>query len=499
MRRRVASELAGWVTAVALSLLVAGQVAVSARSELLLRDGDSLVVAMLARSVLSGAPLDWAMSSVLFLPETVVFGALDAVLPADLNTLLAINAVVNLVALYGALRLAAGQRREGAAPVGWSLIALAVFGAIAMTETSSSRDALELASLQLTTTYYSATVIAVMLVYGLVRRALDEGGRSALIGAAIVCALATLSNPLFAAWAVAPLSVFLAFRMLRERRSGLLLAALVAALGGTIVGMIGRIPFSAWIANTGVGYAQPERWRESLGYYGELLIDRATTPLGAIGCTIVIGLIAASVVRSLRVSSPGERLLAVAGWLVPLLVVVGAVALGTHAARYLQPVVFAPLLALVAAPRGVRIPGRARLLRVAAASGGVLLLVAGVLGIPRLAASAQARDDDLMCVTDWVEASGRTGAGQFWTVRLPKAHIDDASRLVQVDHRLDGYAWLVNRADLDVEDVSFLIEDAQSSPWELPVAAEPDAVIDCGRYRILDFASTPLPIGPAHS
>lgn len=496
MRRTVTREIVGWTAALVLSLLVAGQVAATARSDLMFRDGDSLVVAMLARSMLSGAPLDWAMSSVLFLPEAAVFGALDAILPADLNSLLAINAVVNLLALYGALRLAAGRHRKGTAPVGWSLIALAVFGALAMTETSSSRDALELASLQLITTYYSATVVAVVLVIGLLRRAFDGGGRVTLVFAACVSALATLSNPLFAVWAGVPVSTFLAFRMLRERRAAPMLAMLFALIGGTVVGLIGRIPFSAWIANTGVGYAQPELWRESIRYYGRLLIDRISTPLGAVGAVIVIGLIAWAVVRTVRAVSPGEHLLATTGWLVPLLVVVGAIALGTHAARYLQPVVFAPLLALVAAPRALR---PSRLLTRTTAAAGVLLLAAGALSIPRLAASAQAPDDDLACVTDWVEASGRTGAGQFWTVRLPKAHLDDPARLVQVDHRLNGYAWLVNRTDLDVGVVSFLVEDAQSSPWELPVGADPDAVINCGRYRILDFASSPLPIGPAHS
>ncbi|MFK4761243.1 hypothetical protein ACI3KS_09955 [Microbacterium sp. ZW T5_45] len=496
MRRALALEIVGWTAALAVSVSVAAQVASSARSGLVYRDGDSLVVAMLARSVLSGAPLDWAMSSVLFLPETAVFGALDAALPADLNSLLAINAVVNLLALYGALRLAAGRRRDGSAPVMWSLIALVAFGVIGMTETSPSRDALDLASLQLTTTYYSATVVAVVLVIGLLRRSFDGAGRVTLVFAACVSALATLSNPLFPVWAVVPMSAFLAFRMLRERRAAPTLAMLFALIGGTVVGLIGRIPFSAWIANTGVGYAQPELWRESIGYYGELLLDRVSTPLGALGSVIVIGLIAWAVVRTLRATSPGERLLAAAGWLLPLLVVIGAIALGTHAARYLQPVVFAPLLALVAAPRAQR-PSRP--LTRATAAAGVLLLLVGGFSIPRLSASAQAPDDDLSCVTDWVETSGRTGAGQFWTVRLPKAHLDNPAQLVQVDHRLDGYAWLVNRTDLDVGEVSFLVEDAQSTPWELPVGADPDAVVDCGRYRILDFASSPLPIGPAHS
>lgn len=128
-----------------------------------------------------------------------------------------------------------------------------------------------------------------------------------------------------------------------------------------------------------------------------------------------------------------------------------------------------------------------------------ILLVGGGLSIPRLSDAANAPDADAACVTDWVEASARTGAGQFWTVRLPKLHLDDPSQLVQVDHQLNGYAWLVNRTDFDAETVSFLVEDAQTAAWDLPIQAIPDEVIGCGRYRILDFGETELPLGPQRS
>ncbi len=70
---------------------------------------------------------------------------------------------------------------------------------------------------------------------------------------------------------------------------------------------------------------------------------------------------------------------------------------------------------------------------------------------------------------------------------------------MQVDHELNGYAWLVNRADFDVGEVSFLVEDAQTVPWRLSSPVIPDEVIDCGRYRILDFGENGLPLGPQRS
>ncbi|MFJ2551699.1 hypothetical protein [Microbacterium sp. NPDC087591] len=497
MTRVRVRELAGWLTALAIALIVTGQVAASARSELLFRDGDSLVVALFAQSWLAGDPSNWAMSSVLFLPETAVFAGLDAVLPFDVNGVLAANAVVNLLSLYGALRFAAGRRRDDRAPVAWALIAMAVFGALAMTETSSSRDALELASLLLTTTYYSATVIGVVLTIGVIRRFVvhEHHGAGQLIALALIAAVSTLSNPLFAVWATVPLTAVLGALALRSTARSRMLLPLVVLIGGTALGFIGRIPFAAWIANTGAGYAQPERWAESIGYYAGLLADRLSTPLGLAGTLLTAALLVVAIVRSARSRDPSERLVALAAWVIPVLVVLGAVALGTHAARYLQPLSFAPVLALVAAPRAFAIPRPRPLIAI----GMVVLLAASALSIPRLASAVHTPDAALTCVTDWVDASGRTGAGQFWTVRLPKLHLADPSQLVQVDHRVNGYAWLVNRTDFDVGAVSFLIEDAQTVAWQLPLDAMPDDIIECGRYRIVDFGSAPLPLGQPHS
>lgn len=492
-------ELAGWIGALGVSIVIAGQVAASARSDLLFRDGDSLIVALFARSLLAGGAQDWAMSSVLFLPESAVFAGLDVLLPLEVNALLAIAAVVNLLALYGALRLVAGRRSDGRAPVAWSLIGLAAFGLVAVTETSASRDALELGSLLLTTTYYSATVVGVVLAIGLVRRTIDrEGGRAGLlIALGVVASLSTVTNPLFAVWATVPLTVVLIVGLLRSSRKAPPAIALAVLIVGTALGFLARIPFAAWIANTGAGYAQPQLWRESIGYYGGILADRLSTPLGVFGCLLTLALLGWAVLRTVRADDAGSRLVALFAWVAPLLVAIGAIALGTHAARYLQPLAFAPVLALVASPRAWSMPRGFS--RVAIAVAAVLILGGGAVSVPRVSTAAEAPDADLRCVTDWVDASGRTGAGQFWTVRLPKLHLSDPSQLVQVDHQLNGYAWLVNRHDFDVGEVSFLVEDAQTVQWQLPLPAVPEDVVECGRYRILDFGETTLPLGPQRS
>jgi|GEM_PF-742033 len=505
---RRAREVLGVLAAVAIAIAVVAAVAASARSELLFRDGDSLVTTLIVRSLAVGQPQDWALSSVLFLPETAVLGLLT-LLGLGITGTLALAGVVNIVALYAALRVAAGSTTRARAPIAGALLAVSGFAVLAASETSPSRDALELASLLTTTTYYSATVVGVVLAVGLARRGLDrvaDGGSDAfpwggVVGVGLVAAASVLTNPLFAVWATVPLSVVLGVVAIRRRAALWLIAGLVA---GTAVGFACRMPLAHLIANTGAGYFDPSRWLFSLEYYAVLLAERWNAPWGAasvVFAALLWGWCVAATALLARRREVGAAVVAACGWAMPLLVVVGAILAGTHAARYLQPAVFAPLAGLAVLPS--LLPAALPRVRPLVAVGAVAVaLTAAVgLGVPRIAVAANAPDADLACVLGWAEQSGRTGAGQFWTVRLPKTHLADPRGLVQVDHRLRGYAWLVNREDFGVGEVSFLVLDEQSPAFVLPGGRSmADAeLIPCGRYTIADFGSQPLPIGPQRS
>ena len=501
---RWARELLGVAVALAVAIAVVAVVASSARAELVFRDGDSLVTTLVVRSLAVGQPQDWAMSTVLFLPETAVLGILSLFAPG-IDGALALAGVVNLLALYGALRVAAGATARSRAPIAGALLAFAGFSLLALTGTSADRDALELASLLVTTTYYSATVVGAVLAVGIARRGLERPGRwgaPVLLGA--VAAESVLTNPLFAAWATAPVALVLGFVAV-WRRSGAAVRLALGLMAGTAAGIAGRMPLSHLIANTGAGYADPSRWTESLGYYAGLVAERWTGPWGAVAILAAAALwawcIAATVLLARRGAVPAA-VVAACGWVLPLLVVVGAIALGTHAARYLQPAAFAPVLGLVVLPELARRATSGRVApAVLAGAAAAVLAVAGAVGIPRIVASTNAPDADLECVVAWADASGRTGAGQFWTVRLPKSHLADPRGLVQVDHELNGYAWLVNRDDFAAREVSYLVLDAQSPPFALPGGATLDDadLVACGRYTIADFGERALPVGPQRS
>jgi len=490
----VLREAAAAVAALALSLIVVAHLVATERAALLFTDGDSVITVLITRSLSAGEPQDWAMSSVLFLPEIAVFWLLSLLgLPIMATVLL--NAVINLLALYLALRFVTRT------PVA-ALAAFTAFAALALLESSGSRESLELASLMATTTYYSATVIGVLVTLGLLLRL--PGRPAVLAGVATVALVSTASNPIFLAWAVLPFALLLiAARHLPVRARVL---GLIALGGGAALGMLVRLPLAPWITNTGAGYAQPSQWGESARYYGDLVADRAQDAAGVASLLVWGILVALGVTLTVLCLRRRQLLLAsiaAVTWMAPLLVVVGAVALGTHASRYIQPAVFLPVLAVAVLVAMVPTPHRlvdARLVFPGTAL--VLAIVAAVLlpGVVQ-AGSRQHPDADVACVTQWVAASGEVGAGQFWTIRAPKAYADDPAALVQDDLQLNAYAWLVNRQDFAVERVSFLVSDELSFAFDLPprLASATTQTIDCGRYTITDFGWPIVVLGPPHS
>lgn len=472
-------------------------------AELLFTDGDSVIIPLIVRSLALGQPQDWAMSPVLFLPETVVYGMLS-LLGLGLQGTLVLNAVVNVLALYGALRIASGRRAPHRAPVAGALLALAVFAGLTLLEGPAVRDGAQFGTLLTTTSYYSATVVATVAAVGLVRRALDGarriGPHAAWLGG--ISGVSVLSNPLFAAWAILPVVVVLTALAVARRIPPRLAAVLAgASVAGGLVGYAARSLFAGTIVAQNGNYLRFGDVQRSLDAYGDVVARTVSTLGGAVWLAVVAALWLMSVVLLRRAWRTGElSVVAVAAVAVvgPLLTTAGAFTVGADAARYLQPWMFLPLTALALVPQARPWAVPARIRRVLLIAGWAVAGVAGALAAPAAVAAASRADPDLECVVRWVDESGRTGAGQFWTVRGAKARLDDPRNLVQVDHTLRVYTWLTNRTDADGAQVTFLVSDAQTVPFALPAGfslAQAETVA-CGRYTVLDFAPRVLPLGP---
>ena len=176
----------------------------SPRGEVLLRDGDAVLPLLLSHSLDAGQAQDWAFSSVLFAPELAVFRLLALALPDQLAQVLA--AAVFLVLLYGAIRWASGARGRGnRSPVFGALLAFGVFCLFAVSGLSASRDAMDLASLMGSLTYYSATVVGTVFIAGCLRRLADGAPRVPMLVVLGAVTAVQLADPAQAMTAIAKL------------------------------------------------------------------------------------------------------------------------------------------------------------------------------------------------------------------------------------------------------------------------------------------------------
>lgn len=513
------AESVGALLALTLALMAVAHLDATDRSWMLYYDADSVLPALVRGSVIAGQPQDWYLSAVLFMPEMGLYFVLAGV-GLGVKGTFALNAVVNLILLYASFRFVSGiaqRAKPRSSRIAGALVAFAAMVFLTLLDDSSRGDTYELGSLLATTTYYSMTVLASVATTGLAARlvAAPQDGRRRGREAALLALSAgsTLTNPLYLAWAAAPLLVVLAF-MAQRRVIGwrhFLREGALLVLGGAL-GLVARIPFEHFISKDGPSYAKPAQAAWAALVYPVSLADRTSTFEGALSLTVVVALILVSAILFRRSLASGDAIAAVVsgmGWLAPVAVFVGSVALGAFGPRYVQPMFFAPVCALVFAPRlfprGVvfvrRLSGRV-IRRLLAGIVVVLLgMSAGLTGV--LSRSATAVDPDIQCVDAWILSSHRTGAGDFWGIRGPKAYLAEPYRLIQIDQIFRAYPWLADRADYSGSTVSFVVTDSLTAsehpPLALPPAARtaPSSTVHCGRYTITDFGSSILPIGPA--
>ena len=509
---RAVREPVEWVAlgvALALSVGVTSILMSTTKSSLLLYDGDSQLPLLWRASIWAAQPQAWVLSSPLFVIEIVLYGP-AALLPLPNATSMALFSIISWFAFYlsaRALTAAAGLRAAGGAISALAIVAVLAFEA--SLEQSPDRNSLEPASLLSTTTYYSGSIIATLVLPALVTRMVRSSHelKPLFMAAAVsVSTVASMSNPLFVAWTIAPLALVLLVLGVAGINRTVALISLATIVCGAVVGMLARIPYSSILVQDNLAKVRPDWASQSLQYYGGLLGRRLSEPGGLLEAVVVLlGFTFAAVVLVISVQRRHAAAVAVAGFAVvsPILVALASIIAGTFATRYLQPIAFFPPLAACAAfailrprqrfPTIVRNRSRTRAVTAAAL---IAVVVAASSSTAALAKTITTPDPSMTCAVQWINQRGVPGAGQYWSVRAVKAAISDPRNLIQTDENLRGYSWLINANDFRIKQVYFTIADAQSPPFQLN--RRPTSVIRCGQYTIDDYGSVPLNLEAAH-
>lgn len=527
-----AQEAIGAVLAVCLAVTGLRHVVATARVALLWYDGDSVLLPLVVRSVRLGEPFEWAMSPALFFfPELPVY-ALCALVTATPQQALAVNGLLVVVAVYALLRAVANELMRSAsrsARIAAALLGLGVVSALVLTESSATATSLELASLLFTSTYYYGTLLAMLattaLILRVVRRAGDgPGGGSgggagggpgdgmearptptALVTLGLLAAFSTTSNPLYVPWSAGPVVIALALLTVARRvpwRISAWVAGVLAA--GSAVGYLLRVPLRPFVSLDPSTYVHPDRAGTTLSFFAALTDQRAGSAAGDAGLLVMFCLVLVCIggtVWAWRARTSRTVLVATTIPLVTVVAVsVGVVVAGSETPRYLEPVVTAPLVALVAvcelartAVRRTRVHRRVRGIRLAAAVGGAFALVAGVAVAPGTAvAVTTATYGPATCLDRWAAGRDVVGVGQFWTVRPLATYASDDVRLLQVRDDFSAYPWLVNLGSYRGASPTYVLVGS-GDLWSTPVEdslGRPASITHCSGYDVYDYAGT---------
>ncbi|MDP9737150.1 hypothetical protein [Curtobacterium sp. 260] len=511
-RRWVASgqEALGAAVALALSVIALGHVLVTERVALLWYDGDSVLLPLVERSIRLGQPFEWAMSPALFFfPELPVY-LLCSLVTATPQQALALNGVLVLLAVYALVRAAANELMPAArrsARIAVSAVALGFVTAIVLTEYTATATSLELGSLLLTTTYYYGAVLAMLGTAVLVLRAVRTGRASVvvLVVTGLVAACTTASNPLYVPWSAAPVVVTLVLLSLARRvpwrPTGWMSAVLVA---GSVVGYLLRIPLAPFVSLDPSTYVHPEQAGRTLAFFAALTDDRAGSARGDAELLLLFAGVVLAVggtVWAWRVRTARTVLVATVLPLVTVVAVsVGVVVAGSETPRYLEPIVTAPLLALVAvaelvrsAVRRTRVHRPRRGVQLTAAIAAVVVLLGGAAVAPATVSTvATARYAPADCLDRWADGRQVTGVGQFWTVRPLAAYASDDVELLQVRDTFETYPWLVDLGAYRDARPTFVVIGA-NDVWTTAVEdslGAPATITHCTGFDVYDYAGT---------
>ncbi|GAB3577017.1 hypothetical protein GCM10027406_10680 [Leifsonia lichenia] len=546
-RRTVALRLAAEVAApIVIALLTAGalSVALDAHGQhQFFYDGDSLVLPLFQQSLARGEPLQWVMSSQLFLlPELPFYLLCSLVAGGAVKAALVLNAILNAVVLSLLLRAASGRLRWSSpwARLGAPFVASLLFVAFLLLDVRGAQTNESIATFTVLTTYYYGATFVALAVLALALHA--TGGlrtrpriRSAgyacyAVAAGLLLAVETVSNPLVVFQFAVPLGLALCLavvlRWVPWRMAAVVLAPLAAA---AVVGYAARFALGRYLLPGATSYVHLNQIPESIRFFSGVAVSFLSAP-GGIAEAAVLALLLGACVAVLRAArGAGDAVLPLFVLCAVAVTLVGTVLVGSTATRYLGPVFVFPLLILVhpllwrrmqvlarfrwpARASGVRAAGaravgvravrvravRVRTVRVRAvgAAAAIAVAVAAIVAAAPAAGSLRAvtaapGSPGLTCLENWIGDRSLTGEGSYWAVRALDLYGTRRVDVLQVDSTLGARAWMTDLASFDDRIPSYFIVDAPARRAQaLTELGTPERVVDCGVFQIYDYSGT---------
>jgi hypothetical protein len=455
------------------SLLAVGHLLNSRWLDLFLFNGDSLTLALYAKSLFSGEVRDWTFSSqIFFFPEIFIYLLCYALTPT-IEWSFILNALINywlfaffLYKIAGAVGAAIWVR------TGFVVLASCLLLLYCSLEQKAEVNVTALVTLFLFNTYYFGAILCALLIAWLSCCALNgtRFDRKPVYGLVAVCSAMTyFSNPMFLLQGAIPYVLCLLYmRWSRTIENGVSRWLIVAMVLGVVTGQLMRLYFSEHVGKAIGKYVHLKSFLEGLQGVGNNLGRVAETSAGILEFSIIGGLFMLSTVLAcvyirstarrpaFSITYPGSAFLFLVLFSAfsACITLVGTIVSGNFLMRYFLPIALLPVFVLLTAVLALRAEHGAK--------GKAYFLVCATLGLamvtfawrssPALgnfswlsAAPNSESHPGVRCFNELMTKKSFNVVGTFWSTRTLDAYSKTEARALQVNERFEPTLWLNNR------------------------------------------------------
>lgn len=487
LTKYVAAELLPLLAILSGFIIEARHIATTAWADTFFNNSDSLTLALIHQSIRLKEPMNWILSSQIFLfPEAVIY-AIASIFSTNFRVILIVNSLLICLLIYLILRFIFLQFSNNKMLARLFAVLCTMF--VIMLTILETRNMANVVTPLLMTTYYYGVVLMALASISLI-----IGGLKALDGRAtkpvsqalrlvllvLISFLTMLSNPMFLLQFVAPLTAVAVIGWLINRLNlRQTIFILIPQYIGSLLGVLASNLFftKLYSPSGGLGsYLHLDNIDGTLSFGKIMIKQMLSSGNQGIELVLLISISAASLFGFLWVThmstktpetrhdafGPSAYLIVSFAGLAPLMIFCGVVLTGNPTLRYLLPLCVYPLLGLAPFVRNFEFLLKFKVLKPLLISAVVLLLLTAVLSNPfnTVKAVGSYYPPDVRCMDEHLKNTPNTsGIAQFWRARGLQLNSRQGLKVIQVDGALNQFDWLYNSADYYRYSVSFVIVD----------------------------------------
>jgi hypothetical protein len=510
---------------IAVSLLAVGQVLQSNWNDLFLFNGDSLTLALYAKSLFSGELRDWTFSSqIFFFPEIFIYVICYALTP-NLEWSFILNGLVNYwLYIFILYRIASAVGADLWVRCGFAVLTSCLLLLYCSLEQGAEVNVTALVTLFLFNTYYFGAVLCALCVTWICCGVLNGNQFAQRYGYGLILALSAMtyfSNPMFLLQGAVPfVACVVVIRWHLQIDKRIYLGLVVSMIIGVLTGQVMRMIFSDHIGKSIGKYVHLRSVIDGIQGFGANLARVANSTPGVVEYSIITGLLLTSLAvaahrlgtrqraRNFSVTPASQALLFLILFSAfsASITLVGTLVSGNYLMRYFLPVALLPVFVLLTIFQHAQqcIGATVRLYFGLCAIAGIGMVVI-VIGRSNTAvnfswlhdARYSQHHEGIRCFNGHMSDKPFNVVGTFWSTRTLDAYRTTRARALQVNERFEPTLWLNNRATYKELAINGLIvsrpqgnvrQKGNIYAEDTRILGIPDRILPCKDFDIYFYA-----------